>query len=403
MQRKADKVLLAQTTRCQNEPYFDEKGEMSFIKFPLLLENQEEKQKLYKPRKCYVCKEHFFEVHHFYHQLCSCCADFNYENRAKSTDLSGYVALVTGGRIKIGFETALKLLRAGAKVHVTSRFKQDTIRRYAKENDFESWRERLVIHAIDFKNLLSVELFIAYFLEKEERLDILINNACQTIRKPDEYYQQLAQREQKLLSNSHESYLLGFNDTLIEHKKYLPIVRDVDLAPLDEFDEPVDMQSKNSWLTTLDSVDTLELVEVHLVNAIVPFMLNSKLKPLMLNSKFNERFIVNVSSMEGQFNRENKTDKHPHTNMAKASLNMMTRTSAKSYAKEGIYMNSVDTGWVTQEHAFEIKNKNRLQGMVPPLDVIDGASRVLAPIFDAVAGEEAIYGKFLKDYGEVEW
>ena len=78
-------------------------------------------------------------------------------------------------------------------------------------------------------------------------------------------------------------------------------------------------------------------------------MLNARLKPLMLRTPERDKHIVNVSAVEGQFYRKFKTTRHPHTNMAKAALNMMTRTSATDYAADGIHMNSVDTGWVTDE------------------------------------------------------
>ena len=99
----------------------------------------------------------------------------------------------------------------------------------------------------------------------------------------------------------------------------------------------------------MHEVETPELLEVQLVNAIAPFILNARLKPLMLKTPERHKHVVNVSAMEGQFYRTTKTDRHPHTNMAKAALNMMTRTSALDFVKDGIHMNAVDTGWVTDE------------------------------------------------------
>ena len=154
----------------------------------------------------------------------------------------------------------------------------------------------------------------------------------------------------------------------------------------------------------MDEVGAQEMLEVQLVNSVAPFLLNSRLKPLMTRSPFGRRFIVNVSAMEGQFYRH-KTVYHPHTNMAKAALNMMTRTSGDDYAKDGIYMNSVDTGWVTEENPGDRRvHKQENLGFYPPLDIIDGMARIYQPIAEGINNQETpVYGKFLKDYGECRW
>jgi hypothetical protein len=184
---------------------------------------------------------------------------------------------------------------------------------------------------------------------------------------------------------------------------------DEELAPfpdgaVDLDEQQVDRRQINSWRLPLAEVSTPELLEVHLVNAVAPFILNARLKPLMLRQRTFEKHIVNVSAMEAQFARNKKTDKHPHTNMAKAALNMMTRTSAVEYARDGIYMNSVDTGWVTDEDPLHhAARKQDEHDFSPPLDVVDGAARVCDPIFSQLITGEPVWGLFLKDYRPTNW
>jgi len=168
--------------------------------------------------------------------------------------------------------------------------------------------------------------------------------------------------------------------------------------------QQVDLRDFNSWRMTLAEVPTAELLEVHLVNAVAPFVLNARLRPLLAAVPTRDAHVVNVSAMEGQFYRRWKTDKHPHTNMAKAALNMMTRTSATDYHADGIHMNSVDTGWVTDEDpAHHAVRKTAIHGFHPPLDIVDGAARIVDPVFDGVATGNQLWGLFLKDYKPAPW
>ena len=154
----------------------------------------------------------------------------------------------------------------------------------------------------------------------------------------------------------------------------------------------------------LADVPTIELIEVQLVNSIAPFVLTSRLKPLMLRNKNNDRHVVNVSAMEGQFYRTFKTTRHPHTNMAKAALNMMTRTSAPEFVKDGIHMNSVDTGWVTDEDPFEAAvKKEQEQRFAPTLACIDGAARIVESILVGFNTGVRCWGQFLRDYEHARW
>ncbi|MUG98092.1 SDR family NAD(P)-dependent oxidoreductase [Scytonema sp. UIC 10036] len=370
--------------------------------------------KLVKPSHCYICKQPYTEIHFFYHMLCPTCAELNYRKRSQRTDLTNRVALVTGGRIKIGYQIALRMLRDGARVIVTTRFPRDCARRFSLEPDFSQWRSHLQIHGLDLRHIGNVEAFVGYLLDTEPALDIIINNAAQTIKRPLAFYQHLLSQENNpqniipsevkgLITSNHNSILLEtqpqYPGHLLTSNLYFPA------NTFDADGQQLDTRPVNSWLLKLDEVSTIEMLEVNLVNVVAPFIFNSKLKPLLIKSPFHRRFIINVSAMEGQFNRLHKTKYHPHTNMAKAALNMMTRTSAQDYVRDGIFMNSVDTGWITDENPYT--KKIYLQetiGFYTPLDIIDGMARIYDPIVQGIENpEEPLYGHFLKNYAPYSW
>ncbi|GGJ36904.1 SDR family NAD(P)-dependent oxidoreductase [Deinococcus roseus] len=365
-----------------------------------------------QPERCYVCKKPYREVHFFYHLLCPACARLNHQKRLQRADLTGRIALITGGRIKIGYQLCLRLLRDGARVIVTTRFPQDAVKRFAAEEDFAVWADRLEVHGLDFRNLIQLEAFIADLKKRLPHLDILINNAAQTVRRPSEFYAHLQPLENLPRASLPESWqqVLRFAETgpaALEFRSAaaLPQV----LSPyfpageLDQDGQQLDFRPQNSWTHTADQVGTLEMLEVQLVSNVAPFMLVSQLRSLLKKSPFERRFIVNVSAMEGQFARESKTEFHPHTNMAKAALNMLTRTSAQDYVRDQIYMTSVDTGWITEENPHPKKSRLREGGFVTPLDVLDGMARVYDPIVQGLQGAMPFSGCFLKDYQPYPW
>ena len=408
---------------------------------------QQKGEELDSPRNCYICKEEFTRLHFFYDTMCEKCGDLNYRKRFQTADLHGHVALITGGRLKIGYQATLQMLRAGATVVATTRFPVDAAMRYSGEEDYAVWGDRLQIHGLDLRHIPSVEIFAGYVEQKYGRLDILINNAAQTVKRPAGFYAHLMENENKGYSVLPEAAqkLLGDHEAFKNQLRSLCInsrERESALAPawhdegpgiglrasaqlsqipyrhdnslvsenlfpkgkLDADLQQVDLRKTNSWRLRLGEIDTTEMIEVQLVNAVAPFVLCNRLIPLMRRDYTGQKHIVNVTAMEGKFLRFKKGERHPHTNMAKAALNMMTHTSAEDLAKDGIYMNAVDTGWVTDEDPAELLQlKQKVHDFQPPLDIVDGAARVCDPFFDGILTGKHWCGKFLKDYFPIDW
>lgn len=352
---------------------------------------------LKRQRRCYVCKASYRTLHPRYHQLCPTCGERSAAARARTADLRGRVALVTGGRIKIGHATALSLLRMGCEVHVTTRFPRDAARRFAEQPDHADWWPRLHLYGLDFRDLPAVLAQVERWREHLV-LDILINNAAQTVWHPPAYYAALRAGEQAPLAlpasiRCEAPARAPVGDALTD----LLFPPGVDVQGL-----PLDLRRTNSWVQDLEEIEPVEMVEVQVVNAIVPFVLCSRLQPALLRSAQADRYIVNVTAVEGAFDREEKQSRHPHTNMAKAGLNMITRTSAAEYAKQGIYMTSVDPGWMSHEGPARMVERAYASGFHPPLDAEDCAARVVDPVLRGVSGRP-VHGVLLKDFEVTPW
>jgi NAD(P)-dependent dehydrogenase (short-subunit alcohol dehydrogenase family) len=457
---------------------------------------EEQQTQLPKLRSCYVCKVRFRELHNFYDQLCPACAITNWDKRHQTADLSDRVAIVTGSRVKIGYQTCLKLLRAGCTVVATSRFPHAAAATYRQEADFDQWKDKLEIFGLDLRDVTGLEAFTRFLkMRYATGIDILINNACQTVRRPRGYYVPMVENEQLLWEKADEVHkaMLGgcsefekvrrrlvmdqnhaggvapqlqsdgtarkgllpmttngidpsqssasasstmvaasstdnssaeqvpFETSGLSHSAAMSqmVILPEDVGVSDSVLPPglsdvngqqLDLRTSNSWLLKMEEVSTPEIMECMYINAIAPFVLNSRLKPLMTtpgDDSRPDRYIINVSAMEGKFYRY-KMPNHPHTNMAKAALNMLTRTSSEDLAKKHrIYMNSVDTGWINDENPLEKASKTaETNNFQTPIDEIDAAARIVDPIFTGVNGgreSKKLYGVFLKDYRETEW
>ena len=380
---------------------------------------------LIKSRACYMCKKHHTVVDAFYHQLCPECAAFSHAKRDARTDLTGRTALLTGGRAKIGMYIALRLLRDGAHTTITTRFPNDAVRRFAAMPDSADWLHRLRIIGIDLRDPAQV-VALADNVAPQGPLDILINNAAQTVRRAPGSYSALVEAERTAppelaqvdvvtfdrVSDAHPAALAG---SLADHQAPHALT-ELALTARSASPERIaagtaidaggllpDTASVNSWTQRVHEVDAMELLEVQLCNQTAPFILVSRLRPAMAAAPARRKYVVNVSAMEGQFGRKYKGPGHPHTNMAKAALNMLTRTSAKEMLEQdGILMTAVDTGWITDERPHPTKLRLAEEGFHAPLDLVDGAARVYDPIVRGEAGED-VYGCFLKDYQPSEW
>src|ERR1700712_3691584 len=378
-----------------------------------------------RARPCYICKQDYTEVDAFYHQLCPSCAAINRSHRDARTDLTGRRALLTGGRAKIGMYIALRLLRDGAHTTITTRFPGDAVRRFTQMADSGDWLHRLRIVGIDLRDPAQGAA-LAASVAAAGPLDILINNAAQTVRRSPGAYAPLAAAESEPLpagplpelvtfghtSDAHPAALVGSVDSppvlaadALAAEELTSVAMTAGSADLERIDagglvpDAVDI---NSWTQRVHEVDALELLEVQLCNTTAPFILISRLRPAMAASPARRKYVVNVSAMEGVFARGYKGPGHPHTNMAKAALNMLTRTSAAEMLSDGILMTAVDTGWITDERPHHTKVRLAQEGFHAPLDLVDGAARVYDPIVQGELGRD-LYGCFLKDYEPAGW
>ncbi|KAF9871878.1 hypothetical protein CkaCkLH20_10510 [Colletotrichum karsti] len=375
-----------------------------------------------RSRKCYICHMDLQTSHKTLKSMCIPCGEFNLAERALSLppnlSLEGKTALVTGARINLGFHTALRLLRCGAFVIASSRYPEDALSRYQTESDYASWAPRLKIVGADFRAAKDafalVEATKATLQQENRKLDILINNAAQTLTDPVEKEQMAVKREQRLLEGSRNE---ESSKQVITRQGYTARVRggavadaitgkdgshllgqsthvsNSLVAPMSNLrlSEP---SKQSSWVQSLSEIPYEDVITAHSVNTFVPLILIRELMPSMARGGH----IVNVSSREGIFesNRRSsaKTGKHVHTNMSKAGLNMITETeAATAWEEHKVAMNTVDPGYMSAAPEFELAFDGER-----PIGWEDGAGRVLWPIAKSEKGAP-IWGRFLKHYG----
>ena len=358
-------------------------------------------------------------------------------------DLKGKTAIITGGAQGFGLDIAKRFLSSGANVIIWDIDDKELKKATKVVND-----TNLSYNIVDVSNYKNVKETVD-IITKSSNIDILINNAAQTVRRPAGFYVHLMEKEKlsidqlpkaaQIVLKNHSNCLQELTEistgALKTNKNnvlpvswhgpepgiglrnsaalsQIPYSFDNSLQTAEVFPEgkldadlqQVDLRKTNSWRLRLGEIETTEMVEVQLVNAVAPFVLCNRLSNLMMKENTGKKHIINVSAMEGKFHRFKKVDRHPHTNMAKAALNMLTHTSSATFAKSGIYMNAVDTGWVTDEDPAELsKKKVEIHDFQPPLDIVDGAARVMDPLIDGINTGKHWSGKFLKDYFPIDW
>ena len=431
-------------------------------------EKEEDKKEKYMFKTCYICKKKLGtnNISKFYGSMCQKCGDYNYSFRTMQLDFKGRIAVVTGGRIKIGFYIVKKLLSYGCQVITTSRFPNDTLNKYKEDPDYDLWKNNLIIYPIDFRLFQSTVKFVNYIKDNFSHIDFLINNAAQTVRRNTEYYEYLLpieikklpkEDDNKIIKNEYLELKKELSGKLIKEEGSGPLKKEEitkkyekkhilkslvsllkknndpeteELLPLSVITsqikimeeneqsriyimgndgQPYDFtKGKNSWNLELDEISFQEFTEVQIINAWTPYYLCAKLKPMMMKSPFADKYIVNVTAVEGIFNHFKRTT-HVHTNMAKAALNMLTRTCGKYLEKDKIYMTCVDTGWVSHMNemnkVIEGDNKDYSENEMAnvPLDELDGAMRVLHPIIEGIKNKNYFVGILLKDYVKSKW
>lgn len=335
---------------------------------------------------CLICRKRNIE----HYGICPECTELNNHMRELYCDLSGRTAVVTGGRIKIGYAVCLRLLRQGANVIAVTRYPKTALDNYMHEPDYNDFRDRLTVIGFDLMRVDRIQELI-FHIEGicGGKLDILVNNAAQTVKKSNEYYTQLTAHENALQLESPSLLPVGSPDDIFS---IMPSVQITDYS---------ETPDNNSWVRKPEDISPQELLEVQLINVTAPFMLTNGLRKCLAYDKSVNKFVINVSSVEGRFNTKQKLARHVHTNMAKASLNMMTHSIASDFVRDGIYVYSCDPGWVSNQFPPDYEISRNFE---PYLSFEDGAARVLYPVtLNLNESKIKDSGMFYKDYRIIDY
>ena len=351
--------------------------------------------------KCYQCKKYYNSQIHIegYEFLCIQCADENYVNKNLKVNLLNQTYLITGGRVKLGYASALKLLRFGAKVIITTRYPNFAMSNYQEESDYHLWKDNLTIIECDFTKLK--EIYAMLDLLQNYSFNGIINNACQTIKASNSYYEKVKEIESGLKNDikSNNNSIMGTNLDIVLYQDTFNILNNTvydkqiriykEKSEISIFKDVKDVQHDNSWDKKIDEITQEEIVECTLINQIVPTLIINKLKHRLTKPKF----IINVTSFEGSFNY-NKNDKHIHTNMCKTAMNMMIRTLHEDPDKD-LHVYAINPGFVS--------------GICPqsdkyPVGLEDGATRILYPIIKYALNDPLDKSiMIMQNYKKTDW
>lgn len=339
-------------------------------------------------RYCLICRRRNIEDY----GICPECSRLNEHMRGTYCDLGGKFAAVTGGRIKIGYAVCLRLLRQGASVIAVTRYPKSALENYMSEPDYDSFKGRLYVIGFDLMRIDRISELISRIGEIcGGRLDILVNNAAQTVKKSVEYYAELEAHEKSLkLEGAEELLPVSLSDGNM-----------LSLVPNYRISEGGETPDNNSWVRKPEEISPQELLEVQLINVTAPFLLTNGLRRCLAYDKGVNKFVINVSSVEGRFNTGQKLARHVHTNMAKASLNMMTHSLAADYARDKIFVYSCDPGWVSNQFPPGYRISREFK---PYLTYDDGAARILYPVVRNLNEPKVTdRGSFYKDYRVIDF
>ena len=353
----------------------------------------------YNLLKCYECKKTYNYSLPDYKFHCLNCGIKNWKWREEKVNLSGYTFFITGIRVKIGFSTALRLLRSGSIVIGTTRYPNFALYNYSKEYDFEIWKSRLIIIQADFLNLDSV--YDMLDIIDQFRINGFINMAFRTIR-PSEYYtdsvnqiESELKKNVKFIENQNSNInITNSNINNSENKsiqikpnttKYFTDLNQLNTSQIikykpnqsviiNKFNDVQEIPHENSWEQTIDQVEPKEIVECIAINQLVPTLIINKIKTKLIGPN---KFIIHVGSFEGQFDTS-KSNKHIHTNMCKSALNMLIR-SLEEDPDPNLHVHTINPGYVTGAKINPI-------GHEFPLSMEDGASRITWPIYQVSKG-----------------